>query len=59
MASMKLNTDNVRIIMQNLLDDLELWEIEGKEAEKQLAYIAGIRAMANATIEAIKELGGK
>ena len=53
MASMKLNTDNVRIIMQNLLDDLELWELEGKEAEKQLAYIAGIRAMASATIEAL------
>ena len=59
MASMKLNTDNVRIIMQNLLDGLELWEFEGKEAEKQLAYINGIRDMANATIDAIKELGGK
>lgn len=59
MAGTKLNTDNVRIIMQNILDDLELWELEGKDAEKQLAYIAGIRLMANATIEAIKELGGK
>lgn len=33
--------------------------LRAKDAEKQLAYIAGIRDMANAVIEAIEELGGK
>ena len=57
--AMRLETENVRIIEANILDDLEMYGLEGKEAEKQLAYIAGIRVMANAVIEAIKQLGGK
>lgn len=56
---MKLEKVNVRIILGNFLDDLELWDFTDKEAEKQLAYIAGLRDMANAVIEAIGQLGGK
>ena len=56
---MKLEKENVRIIMGNILDDIECWVAEGKEAEKQLAYISGVRDMANAVIEAIGQLGGK
>lgn len=57
--AMKLEKENVRIILGNILDDVECWEFEGKDAEKQLAYIAGVRDMANAVIEAIGQLGGK
>ena len=55
---MKLNEKDVRIILGNILDDVECWEAEGKEAEKQLAYIAGLRDMANAVIGTIDRLGG-
>lgn len=57
--AMKLEKENVRIILGNFLDDVELFGFEGKEAEKQLAYVAGLRDMANAVIEAIGQLGGK
>lgn len=57
--AMRLEKENVRIIFGNLLSDLECWEFEGKDAEKQLAYIAGLRDMANAVIDAIGALGGK
>lgn len=57
--AMKLEKENVRIILGNILDDVECWAAEGKEAEKQLAYISGLRDMANAVIDAIGELGGK
>ena len=56
--AMKLCADNVRIIEQQILDDVEMWPPEGKEAEKTLTYIAGVHDMANAVIRAIKELGG-
>lgn len=56
---MKLEKENVRIILGNILDDIECWEVEGKEAEKYLSYILGLRDMANAVIDAIGELGGK
>lgn len=56
---MKLTKENVRIILCNILDDTEMWTCDNKEAEKQLAYIAGLRDMANAVIEAIGQLGGK
>lgn len=55
----RLETENVRIILSKMLDDLGYWDCEGKEAEKQLCYIAGMTDMANAVIKAIKELGGK
>ena len=56
---MKLEKENVRIILGKILDDVELWEMEGTNAEKQLAYISGLRDMANAVMDAIVELGGK
>ena len=57
--AMRLEKENVRIIFENILADVELWEMEGKDAEKQLAYISGLRDMANAVKDAIVGLGGK
>lgn len=57
--AMRLEKEGVRIILGNFLDDVEMWDFTDKEAEKQLAYIAGLRDMANAVIEAIGQLGGK
>lgn len=57
--AMRLERENVRIILNLFLDDVECWDMEGKDAEKQLAYIAGLRDMANAVMDAIVELGGK
>lgn len=57
--AMRLEKENVRIILGNFLDDVSLWDAEDKEAEKQLAYIAGLRDMANAVMDAIVALGGK
>ena len=54
---MKLRKENVRIILENILNDTECWVCEEREAGKQLAYIAGLRDMANAAMEAIDELG--
>lgn len=60
---MKLAKENVRIIFEKLLDTVvdtvELWDMEDRNAEKQLAYIAGLKDMADAVIEAIGQLGGK
>ena len=57
--AMRLEKVNVRIIFENLLDLVEMWDIEDGKAEKQLAYIAGLKDMADAVIEAIGQLGGK
>lgn len=57
--AMKLEKENVRIIFNNLLNETDLWEREGKEAEKILCYISGLQDMANAVMDAIGELGGK
>ena len=57
--AMRLEKENVRIILCNFLGDVSLWDAEDKEAEKQLAYIAGLRDMANAVMDAIVGLGGK
>jgi hypothetical protein len=56
--AMKLVTENVSIIENQILDELEYWTYEGKEAEKTCAYIAGVHDMANAVRKAIRELGG-
>ena len=53
---MKLKAEDVRFIMQNLLDDVEYWDREGKDAEKQLAYIAGVMDTAEAVMRAIEDL---
>lgn len=57
--AMKLTTENVRIIEQNILDDLEMWGAEDKEAERLVQYICGVHDMTNAVIRAIQELGGR
>jgi hypothetical protein len=57
--AMRLEKENVRIILGNFLDDVSLWDAKDKEAEKQLAYIAGLRDMANAVMDAIVALGGR
>lgn len=57
--AMRLERENVRIILGLMLNDMSYWEFEGKEAEKQLCYIAGLTDMANAVMKAIEELGGK
>ena len=57
--AMRLEKENVRLILGTILDECELWEREGKDAEKMLCYIAGVKDMANAVMEAIVALGGK
>ena len=57
--AMRLETENVRFILSNMLNEMDYCGVEGKEAEKQLCYIAGANDMANAIIKAIVELGGK
>ena len=59
MAATRLETDTVRRILMDILNDLDYWEEPDKAAEKTLTYIAGATDMANAVIKAIKELGGK
>ena len=59
MAATKIGTENIRILLVQILNEMDYWCNEGKEAEKQLCYIAGATDMANAVIKAIKELGGK
>lgn len=54
--AIRLEKENVRIILGKFLDDVEMFVPDGTEAEKNLAYIAGLRDMANAVIEAIDEL---
>ena len=57
--AMRLEALNVRMILCEFLNDMSYWEFEGKDAEKQLCYIAGATDMANAVIKAISDLGGK
>ena len=57
--AMRLETENVSMIMKNLLDGVEYWDGEGKDAEKRLAYIAGVLDTVDAVNRAIVELGGK
>ena len=57
--AMRLETENVRIILMNILNDMEHYGVEGKDAEHQSSYIAGALDMANAVIEDIVQLGGK
>jgi len=57
--AMKLTAENVRIIEQQILDELEMWGREDKDAERVLHYIAGVHDMTNSVIRAIIEMGGK
>ena len=57
--AMRLEKENVRILLGKMLNDIPYWECNGAEAEKELCYIAGMTDMANAVMKAIEELGGK
>ena len=57
--AMRLERENVRMIFDQLLDDVDMWGREGTEAEKVLCYISGMKDMADAVMEAIVKLGGK
>ena len=59
MAGIRLETENVRILLSKMLNEIGYWEMEGKDAEKSLCYIAGMTDMANAVIKTIEEFGGK
>ena len=57
--AMRLETENVRIILMNILNSMEHYGLEEKDAEHHASYISGALDMANAVIEAIGQLGGK
>jgi hypothetical protein len=57
--AMRLEKENVRIIVMNIMNDVAHYGLEGKDAEHHASYIAGVIDMANAVIEAIGQLGGK
>jgi len=57
--AMRLEKENVRIVFIELLNNMEFYGCEGKEAEHHESYIAGALDMANAVIKAIEDLGGK
>lgn len=57
--AMRLEKENIRIIFMNILDNMEHYGLEGKDAEHQSCYIAGALDMANAVMDAIQGLGGK
>lgn len=57
--AMRLEKENVRIILMSILNDCVWYGRDGKEAKHLIDYIAGVQDMANAVIEAIEELGGK
>lgn len=57
---LKLTKENVDRLEAKILDDISCYWEEGSDADKEiLAYIAGIRDMANAVRRAIKVFGGK
>ena len=57
--AMRLEKENVRIILMDILSDMELYGSDGKDAEHNASYVAGALDMANAVIHAIEGLGGK
>lgn len=57
--AMRLETESVRKILMNMMRECDLYGSEGKDAEAMVHYIAGMIDMANAVVEAIRELGGK
>ena len=57
--AMKLESENVRLILMEMIGEVACFEHEGKDAEKTLCYVGGMIDMANAVIKAIKDLGGK
>ena len=56
--AMRLTRENVNILETRMIGEIAYWEGDGKDAEKTLAYIAGLHDMAEAVRKAIRELGG-
>lgn len=59
MAKMKLEKENVRIILMDILNGCEFYGQDPKNAERLSNYVAGVLNMANAVMEAIDALEGK
>lgn len=57
--AIRLETVNVSTIETKILNNLDYFVTDSKEAEQTLAYIAGVHDMANAVRQEIVELGGK
>lgn len=57
--AIRLEKENVRILFMDLLNNMEHYGLEGKDAEYQSCYISGALDMANAVMDAITALGGK
>ena len=57
--AMRLETENVRVIVMTILNDCDMYGREDKEAEHMSSYISGVIDTANAVIDAIVKLGGK
>ena len=57
--AMRLEKENVRIILMNIMNDMDHYGLDGKDAEHHASYLAGVLDMANAVIAAIGQLGGK
>ena len=55
---MKLEKEDVRCILMEIMADCDLYGREGKEAEGMCHYISGALDMAKAVIEAVGKLGG-
>ena len=58
MVAARLTTDTVRRILMDMLRDMPYLARDGMEAVQNMSYIGGAVDMANAVIEAIKDLGG-
>lgn len=46
--------EDIRSIFCRLVGEVDLWVADSKEAEKNLAYISGLRDMANAVMDAME-----
>lgn len=57
--AMRLEIVSVSIIETRILNNIDYFVTDSKEAEQTLAYIAGVHDMANAIRQEIVELGGK
>lgn len=53
----KITAENVLVVEKNVLDEVDMYGLDGKSAENALHYICGVRDMAAAMIHAIEELG--
>lgn len=55
----ELTKEKILLIQQDILKEVDFWEDDSTEALKKLAYLEGVRDMADATIDAIVKLGEK